>query len=204
MNCIHSIFKKQHTHILYIARKNLNMNIKLIATGLFIAIISLSQACKKKTTQPLGYTKTYSDHSFIIDTTNGTGNLTLGIYEIQTDILNELSAEGFSVNNLKSVKINEVKLEVLEEGQTLDYFRRLELKLSTATAGNVIFATKDLPENFENDFVVFSDEGVDLKEYFKQTEMLFAIDGINDLPIQPSPITLKISMKFDIRASLGN
>jgi hypothetical protein len=180
------------------------MNIKLSATSLIILVLTFSQACKKKTAGPLNYVKTYEEYAFSVDTTNGTGNLTLGVFEVQTDILNELSAEGFSVNNLKSVKINEIKLEVLQAGQTLDYFRRIELKLSTSTAGNVIFGTKDLPENFENNFIVFSDEGVDLKEYFKQTEMIFTVGGINDLPIQPTPITLKISMKFDIQASLGN
>ncbi|MEX1189157.1 MAG: hypothetical protein WED33_07850 [Bacteroidia bacterium] len=178
------------------------MKIKLLLTALILATISLNQSCKKKGAEPVAYTKIYDNFSFIVDTTNGAGNLTLGVYEVETDIISELSAAGFTVNNLTSVKINEIKLEATTPGQTLDYFRRIEIQLRNLTSADVNFATKDLPENFENNFVVFSDEGVDLKEYFKETGLIFTVSAINELPIQPDRLNLRLSLKFDVQASL--
>jgi len=68
-----------------------------------LAVVLTFSACKK-TVEPLDYSKEYESFTFLVDTTTLTGEILLGTHDIQTDITNELAAEGFTVNNLKSVK----------------------------------------------------------------------------------------------------
>jgi len=174
--------------------------LSLTLTALFI-IVTIS-ACKK-TVEPLDYSKEYESYTVVVDTTSQTGEILLGTHDIQTDITNELAAQGFTVNNLKSVKIKEIKIETTEPGKTLDYFSRIDIRLNNQGAGNVIFATRDLGEFYTSSSVTFVDEGFELKEFFKQADMQFKIYGINDLIISES-LSLRISMSFTVNAKLGN
>jgi hypothetical protein len=167
-----------------------------------LAVVLTFSACKK-TVEPLDYSKEYESFTFLVDTTTLTGEILLGTHDIQTDITNELAAEGFTVNNLKSVKIKEIKIETTEPGKTLDYFSRIDIRLNNQGAGNVIFASKDLGETYTSSSVTFFDEGIELKEFFKQGDMQFKVYGINDLII-PEPLALRISMSFNVNAKLGN
>lgn len=187
---------------MYIASNANLMNLKTATLLILAGFFGIISSCKKQETSPLSYGKVYDDFTFIVDTTDNLGNITLGTYLVDTDIISELSAEGFSVNNLTSVKIKEIKLEMVSDTQTLNYFRRVEISLSSPGTGGVVFATRDFPENFENKFVVFPDEGTDLKEYFKENELIFTFSGINDQPIKPQRITMRASFEFTVNASL--
>jgi hypothetical protein len=171
----------------------------IVAAGL---VIISTTACKK-TVEPLDYSKEYASFDLVVDTTSSTGEILIGSRDVQTDITNELAAKGFTVNNLKSVRVNEIKIETTEAGKTLDYFRKIDVRLNNQGAGNVIFASKELGETYTMTSVVFNDEGIELKEFFKQGEMQFNIYGINDLIIQ-QPLSLRVSMSFTVNAKLGN
>ncbi len=181
------------------------MNSMRTYPSLFITIVAtiLSISACKKTVEPLDYSKEYASYTIVVDTTSQTGGILLGTHDVQTDITNELAAEGFTVNNLKSVKVKEIKIETTEAGKNLDYFNRIDVRLNNQGAGNVIFATKELGETYTSNSVTFADEGIELKEFFKQGDMQFKIYGINDLVIL-EPLSLRISMSFSVSAKLGN
>lgn len=167
-----------------------------------IAAILTFSACKK-TVEPLEYSKEYAAYSIIVDTTSQTGEVLIGSHDVQTEITTELAAKGFNMNNLQTVKVKEIKIETTEAGKTLDYFSRIDVRLNNQGAGNVIFATKDLGESYTSSTVILGDEGVELKEFFKQGSVQFNIYGINDLVIA-EPLALRITMSFNVYAKLGN
>jgi hypothetical protein len=165
------------------------------------AILSFT-ACKK-TVEPINYTKEYSSYDIVVDTTSSTGEFLIGSHDVQTDIASKLTTEGFTINNLQSVRVKEIKIETTEPNKTLDYFSKIDIRLNNQGAGNVIFATRELGESYTSTSVTFVDQGFELKEFFKQGEMQFNIFGINDLLIL-QPLSLKVSMSFTIDAKLGN
>ncbi len=177
------------------------LNARLLFSA-FIIFLSIS-ACKKSA-KPLSYEKEYASMNFIVDTTSTTGDYELGTKDVQTDIVNYLADNGFTINNLKSVKVTSITLSVVSPNKTLDYFKKLEVRLSNQGAGNVIFASIDLPDTYTQTSTSITPFDVDLKEYFKQGDLSFAFYGRNDLQILPDPIEMSASIKIQVEARLGN
>jgi hypothetical protein len=179
-----------------------SLNTRIIFSLIFGSFILIS-ACKKSA-EPLSYTKEYPEMIFTVDTTSSTGDMLLGSQIVQTDVVNYLSENGFTVNNLKSVKVSSIEIGVLSPGKTLDFFKKLEVRLSNQGAGNVIFASKELPDSFTETSTTITPLDVDLAEYFKQGELQFSFYGRNDLQILPDPIQMRVKVNVQVDARLGN
>lgn len=170
---------------------------------LFLSLLLIGSSCKK-TTDPLDYSKEYENLTFTVDTTSSTGEILLGTQEVQTDVLNYLAENGFTLNNLKSVKVNSITISTVNANQNLDYFKKLEVRLSNQGAGNVIFASKELPDSFTESTTTIAPDDVDLKEFFKQGELSFSFFAQNDLPILPEPVPMTAKISVQVVARLGN
>ena len=179
-----------------------SLNTRIILSAIVGSFLFLS-ACKKSA-DPLNYTKEYPEMTFTIDTTSSTGDMLLGAQTVQTDVVNYLSENGFTVNNLKSVKVSSIEIAVITPGKTLDFFKKLEVRLSNQGAGNVIFASKELPDSYTETSTIITPSDVNLAEYFKQGELEFSFYGRNDLQILPDPIQIRAKINVLVDARLGN
>ena len=161
-------------------------------------------SCKKQTLEPYSFTKTYDEHSFVLDSNSITGTYKLTEYIVETDIIQTLGDKGFTVFNLKSVLLNQAKIQVVDANRNLNYFTSLELRISNEGAGNIVIASVDLPEENTETSVQLVSTNTELRDVFTQSELIIGVYGTTDLPIQPVPLGLKVMLSFNLEARPGN
>jgi hypothetical protein len=161
-------------------------------------------ACKK-TVSKASFIKNYGVASFTADTVTGVGAKFLGEQIVKTDLKSDLADQGFTMANIKSVKILNLVLYVVDPNRNLDCFRRLEIRVSNSSgAGDVTITSVNLPDETSAKSVYFTTEDIDMHEFFKNDELTFKFYGVNDLPIRPEPLQMEVRMMFEVNAALGN
>lgn len=158
----------------------------------------------KKTANDLQFSKSYGDFSFVVDTATAVGPRFLAAATYTTDIEDQLSEKGFLLGNLKKVKIKNMTISTTNSAQNLNYFRRIDVRVSNGSAGELIFGEINLPDTTYQTSAVFNPSDVNLVEVFRQKKVEFRFYGETDLPILPDPVELKSTISFDIEARLGN
>lgn len=169
-----------------------------------LVVFSLIASCKKNKVEPYSFTKTYDPREFIVDSNSVTGTFLIANYIEEADIIQTLGDKGFSVYNLESVRLNEAKLEVVSANRDLNCFTQLELRIGISGSGDVAIATADLPDENTETSLVFSKEDIELKDVFHLPELEFTVNATTDLPIQPTPLKLKLTLSFNLSALLDN
>jgi len=141
---------------------------------------------------------------FKVDTISFVGAREFVTFVINTNIENTLALNDFTINNVKEAKVVSVELSTVNANQDLNYFKNLSLRMSNDAGAQLIFANAVLPDETTQKTVSFVPETTDLKEFFKLASIQFTLYGINDLPILPSPVDLRIKFNVDVTAGLGN
>lgn len=174
---------------------------------LFIAAFTLStclfSACKK-TANDITIQKDYGELSFTVDTISKVGTLFLASAEYNTDIEAALAEKDFGLNNLKKITVSNMTLRITNPGKDLNYFRRVDVRVSNGQASELNIGTITLPDETNATSAVFSPVEAELTEIFKQKKVMFRFYGENDLPIVPDPLTMKVNISLEFKAALGN
>jgi hypothetical protein len=166
--------------------------------------LTVFNACKKAVSKA-SFIKNYGVTSFTTDTVTGVGAKFLGEQVVKTDLTKDLADQGFTLANIKSVKILNVVLNVVDPSRNLNCFRKLDIRVSNSTgAGDVAITSVNLPDETSAKFVYFKTADIDMHEFFKNDELTFKFYGINDLPIRPEPLKMEVRMLFEVNAALGN
>jgi hypothetical protein len=171
----------------------------------FVILVSLFVAsCKKQTLEPYSFTKTYDDHNFVLDSNSITGTFLLKEYIVETDIIQTLGDKGFTVYNLKSVVLDRARIQVADASRNLNYFTSIELRISNQGAGNIFIASAGLPEENTETVLDLTGNNTELRDVFTQPELIIGVYGTTDLPIQPGPLSMRVSLSFKLEARPGN
>ncbi|MBX7203380.1 MAG: hypothetical protein IT240_07920 [Bacteroidia bacterium] len=168
-----------------------------------LVIATLFTACKK-TAKEHQFTKSYGELSFTVDTISKVGPLFLASAEYLTDIEAELAEKDFGLNNLKKISVSNMTISITNPGQTLNYFRRIDVRVSNGQADDLNIGSITLPDETNVTSAVFSPVDAELTEIFKQKKVTFKFYGENDLPIVPDPLNMKVNVSLEFKAALGN
>ncbi|MEZ5173918.1 MAG: hypothetical protein R2850_10555 [Bacteroidia bacterium] len=169
-----------------------------------LVVFSLIAGCKKNKVEPYSFTKTYDTREFTVDSNSVTGTFLIADYIEETDIIQTLGDKGFSVYNLQTASLNGAKLDVVSANRDLNCFTQLELRIGSSQTGSVAIATAALPDENNETSVVFTSDDVELKDVFHLPELEITVNATTDLPVQPTPLRLKLDLSFDLSARLDD
>lgn len=177
----------------------------LIPFAIVSVLMLFSITSCKESLNDLTFSRQYASGEFVVDTTSEVGVFSLGEFEVNPDIINEMGTQGFSLNNLKQVTIKRITVKNANAAQNLNYFRSLQIRMSGPEgSAEVVFANYTLPKETTQQSVDLTPESVELRDVFKSTSVRFSLYGETDLPIQPQPVPLQAELEFEFRAALGN
>jgi hypothetical protein len=97
-----------------------------------IAALFATQSCKE-TVNDLNFDQGYASSTFQADTTSLVGVQDFGTYNTDPGIQAKLQADGFTLNNLKSITVKKAVISTVNGGQNLNYFRNLQIRMSNAS-----------------------------------------------------------------------
>jgi len=143
-------------------------------------------------------------NEFKVDTISLVGEREFVTFSMNSNIETYLAMNDFTINNIKEAKVNAVEISTINTNQDLNYFKNLSLRMTNDAGAQLIFANAVLPDETTQKTVNFVPETTDLKEFFKQPTIQFTLYGINDLPVLPSAVDLRIEIIVDVTAGLGN
>jgi len=169
---------------------------------LIFSLLTIFFSCKK-----VGGNKNINyefQSDFKVDTISLVGEREFVTFIMNLNIETYLTMNEFSINNIKEAKVNSVEISTINANQDLNYFKNLSLRMTNDAGAQLIFANASLPDETTQKTVSFVPETTDLKEFFKLPTIQFTLYGINDLPILPSPVDLRIKFNVDVTAGLGN
>lgn len=177
----------------------------LLCLLLVFMFITLSNSCDDENLTGFSFSHDYSTLTITIDTTSAQGDLQLGILEIESDIQGLVSGQGVGIDNLKSIKVTAIKLEIEDTNPnpyTFDLTTRIKGEMSNLAGTSLIeFAGKDPVPTGGLTELNLDVQDVELINYFKQTKFKFNLSGFTTAPIDHSfnvKITMRAQFKGDI------
>lgn len=177
----------------------------LLSLLLVFMLITLSTSCDEETLTGFSFSHDYSTLTITVDPTTVQGDLNLGVIEIESDIQGLVSGQGVGVDNLKSIKVTAVKLEIEDTNPnpyTFDLTTRIKSEMSNLAGTSLIeFAGKDPVPTGGLTALNLDVQDVELINYFKQTKFKFNLSGFTTAPIDHSfnvKITMTAQFKGDI------
>lgn len=175
----------------------------LTTIGLLLLSLTLS-ACKDNITA-FEFSHDYAAINIIVDTTSTLGELTFTTREIATDIQEIASDNGVSVDKLKSVKLSEVIVTLIDinaNPYTFDLLDRIETKIGKTTDSTlVMLAGKNpVPDGGVTEFKM-DVNNVELLDYFKNTRLRFQLSGFTNDSIQHA-FNLKVELKIAVKGEV--
>jgi hypothetical protein len=170
----------------------------------FTALIFIITPACKKTAKDYIFTKSYGELSLTVDTISKVGPLFLGNAEYNTDIKAQLAEQNYGLNNLKSIKVSNMTVRITNPGRDLNYFRKIDVRVSNNQAADLNIGTIEFPDETNVTSAVFTPLDGNYTEVFKQEKVNFKFFAINDLPIIPDSLNLKVNISLEFKAALGN
>lgn len=175
---------------------------KLLTSFVLLSLVLTS--CKDNITA-FEFTHDYAAINVIVSPTTSMGEMVFTTEEIETDIQEIAADNGVNTDNLKSVKVSEVIVTLIDNDPapyTFDLIDRIESKIGKTTDGTLIkFAGKDpVPDGGSTEFKL-DVNNIELVDYFKNTKLKFQLSGFTNDTINHS-FTLKVEMKIKVEGEL--
>jgi hypothetical protein len=169
----------------------------LLSLAMVFMLISLSTSCDDENLTAFSFSNDYATATITVDPTNIQGDIDLGVLEIESDIQGLVSGEGVGIDNLKSIKVTAIKLEIEDTNSTpytFDLVTRIKSEISNLAGTSLIeFAGKDPVPTGGQTEISLDVQDVELINYFKQTKFKVRLKGFTTGPIDHS-FNVKLTM----------
>jgi len=143
----------------------------------------------------ISFSTDYQEVSFTVNPSEA-GEYTLVEKVIQSDINEEIEANGGNVANLESVILEEVILEVITDGKNLDPLSSLQVFISAPSVPEVLIASaNNIADGAES--VVFTIPSQELKSFLEGDEYTVRMTGILVESISEE-IAMKLKFRFKV------
>lgn len=174
-------------------------------SAIFLLLLGMTLSSCKDNITAFEFSHDYAAINIIVDPTNTMGDLTFTTREIETDIQKIASDNGVSVNNLKSVKISEVIVTLIDinaNPYTFDLLDRIDSKIGkTSDSTLVTFAGKNpVPDGGLTEFKL-DVNNVELLDYFKSNRLKFQLSGFTNDSIDHA-FNLKVELKIAVKGEV--
>ncbi len=177
----------------------------LFSLALVFILISLTTSCDDESLTGFSFSNNYATATITVDPTNIQGDIELGVLEFESDIQGLVSGQGVGVDNLKSIKVTAIKLEIEDTDPnpyTFDLVTKIKSEISNLSGSSLIeFAGKDpVPTGGQTE--IFLDvQDVELINYFKQTKFKVNLKGFTTDSIDHS-FNVKLTMSATFKGEV--
>lgn len=177
----------------------------LLSLLLVFMFVTFSTSCDDENLTGFSFSHDYSTLTITVDPTTVQGDLNLGVLEIESDIQGLVSGQGVGVDNLKSIKVTAVKLEIEDTDPnpyTFDLTTKIKSEISNVAGTSLIeFAGKDPVPTGGLTELNLDVQDVELINYIKQTKFKFNLSGFTTAPIDHS-FNVKITMTAQFKGEI--
>ena len=177
----------------------------LLSLALVFMLISLSTSCDDENLTGFSFSHNYATFTITVDPTTTQGDIDLGVLEIESDIQGLVSGEGVGVDNLKSIKVTAIKLEIEDTDSipyTFDLVTKIKSEISNLAGTSFIeFAGKDPVPTGGLSEIFLNVQDVELINYFKQTKFKVKLKGFTTGPIDHS-FNVKLTMSATFKGEI--
>ena len=177
----------------------------IFSLAMVFILISLSTSCDDESLTGFSFSNNYATATITVDPTNIQGDIELGVLEFESDIQGLVSGQGVGVDNLKSIKVTAIKLEIEDTDPnpyTFDLVTKIKSEISNLSGSSLIeFAGKDpVPTGGQTE--IFLDvQDVELINYFKQTKFKVNLKGFTTDSIDHS-FNVKLTMSATFKGEV--
>lgn len=169
--------------------------------ALAACFLLFSYSCKDDLTA-FSFTHDYAEFEIEVTPTSTQGDLSLGEYEVSTNITNLLKDNGASLEHLKSVTVKSINLAIDDTSSTPYSFNllgKISAKIGNTNSSTLNdFAKKDpVPATglTSLDLDMFD---TDLLGYFKNSNIKFNLSGFTNAPIDHAfKVKVKLRVQFE-------
>ena len=145
------------------------------------------------------FTTGYKEIPFSVDPSSA-GEYTFIEKVLKSDIEAEVEENGGDIGNLKDIKIEEARLEMLTPSQNLDAFDKIEVFIKSANHPEILLASA---ENIANGLLMvnltLTEES--LKEFLEEDEYTIKVKGILSEDVTTKlDLVVKIKYKVEVGA----
>jgi len=177
----------------------------ILSTFLIFLLIVTSTSCDKEKLTAFSFTHDYTTFIITVDPTTLQGDIELGTYEIETDIQGLVSDNGVGIDNLTSIKVTAIQLEIEDTDSaayTFDLTTKIKGEISNIAGTSMIeFAAKDPIPSLGSSSINLDVKDVELVNYFKATKLKCKLSGFTSATIDHS-FNLKVTLSTTFKGEL--
>jgi hypothetical protein len=166
-------------------------------------LLFLLSSCSEENPTAFSFSHDYNGIKVNIDTTSFQGNIALGDYAFNTELLNILADNGVTLENLESVTVTAVELSIedtstLAMPYTFDLLGKIQSRIGKAGSSSLTDIAKKDPVPAQGLTTLALDvTPVNLLDYFKASTLKFDLSGSTTAPIQhPFALNAKVTVQF--------
>ncbi|HOS49548.1 MAG TPA: hypothetical protein PLG57_12965 [Bacteroidia bacterium] len=174
---------------------------KKLFYALAACFLLFSYSCKDDLTA-FSFTHDYAEFEIEVDPTTTQGNISLGEYEVSTNITNLLKDNGASLEHLKSVTVKSINLAIDDSSATPYTFNlvsKINAKIGNTNSSSMIdFAKKDPVPSTGLTAIDLDMFDTDLLGYFRNSNIKFNLSGFTNAPIDHAfKVKVKLRVQFE-------
>jgi hypothetical protein len=159
------------------------------------AFVTFSASCDLTDIVDINFTTDQQSVDFIIEPASA-GNYFEQVEVVTTDIKNQIEDNGGSIDNLKSIKVSDLTVEVVSGAANLDAFESFEINIVVTGAAEKKMAWLDeVPLSVTSASPSYIDE--DIKDYIGQDTYTITLSGILRSDIT-ADVVLRTKAHFEV------
>lgn len=177
----------------------------LLRPFLILLLLSVVTSCDDENLTGFSFTHDYASITITVNPTSLQGDMNLGDVEIESDIQGLVADNGVGIDNLTSIKVKAVKLEIEDTDSvpyTFDLTTKIKSEISNVAGTSLIeFAGKDPVPTGGLSTLNLDVQDVELINYLKSTKFKFNLSGFTTAPITHAfnvKVTLTTTFKGEV------